>query len=146
MSDGIVSWINQRRRYVLAALGLLVLAALLFSIRGVRSQSTGGQPDTQAFYSTDDGKTWFVDSITREPPFDHEGSPAYRVVMMACNCNGKRTVFPAYLQRFVKRANGETGTEVKRAGDPRAAWGNTDDVLGKITCSHGGSRYEAVTP
>jgi len=31
-----------------------------------------------AFYSDDDGKTWFTDKIRNLPAFDHNGKPAYR--------------------------------------------------------------------
>ena len=38
----------------------------------------------QAFFSDDDGRTWFFDSVSRVPPFDHSGRPADRAVVCRC--------------------------------------------------------------
>jgi hypothetical protein len=57
---------------------------------------------TNAYYTTDDGKTVFLDDLSRVPPFDHEGKPAYRVWMFTCD--GGKTKFPGYLERYSPEA------------------------------------------
>jgi hypothetical protein len=52
----------------------------------------------RSFYTVDDGKTWFVDSAERVPPFDHGGKPAVRAHLFSCD-NGK-TAFVGYLQKI----------------------------------------------
>jgi hypothetical protein len=52
---------------------------------------------TKAYYTVDDGRTWFVDQAERIPPFDHEGRPAVRAQLFSCD--HERTVFVGYLQK-----------------------------------------------
>ena len=52
----------------------------------------------KAFYSDDDGKTWFVDSKALVPPFDHDGKQAVRVMMFTCGDTKKQ--FVGYLERY----------------------------------------------
>lgn len=104
----------------------------------------GGGPriPTKAYYTVDDGQTWFVDDIQKVPPFDHNGQQAVRVQLYTCD-DGKN-VFPVYLERYNDRAKAaaerarqadasgepdyeayelkEAGQEVKRARDPNAPW------------------------
>lgn len=56
---------------------------------------------TEAFYSTDDGKTWFVDDAEKIPPFDKDGKPAYRVYVYRC-ADGKP--FISHLERYTPEA------------------------------------------
>lgn len=51
-----------------------------------------------AYYTDDDGQTFFVDSVYRVPPFDHNGKTAVRAMRMTYD-DGKKD-FVAYLQRF----------------------------------------------
>lgn len=57
---------------------------------------------TGAWFSTDDGKTWFKDDQKKLPPFDHDGNPAYRAYVFDCD-NGKGP-FVAYLERYTPEA------------------------------------------
>jgi len=52
---------------------------------------------SKTFYSDDDGKTWFLDEYMKITPFDHNGHPAYKVVVYRCN-GGMPAV--AYLEKF----------------------------------------------
>jgi hypothetical protein len=54
----------------MVAVGIVTIA---LELRG-----DNGKPPTRNYYTTDDGKTWFVDSASKLPPFDHDGLPAVR--------------------------------------------------------------------
>ena len=54
-----------------------------------------GQP-TKAWYTTDDGQTWFKDSNRKVPPFDHGGKQA--VLAKVYECNGKQ--FVGWMERY----------------------------------------------
>jgi hypothetical protein len=80
------------------AAGLIVICGLVIFL-----EVKAGRPPAAAaivgktFYSDDDGKTWFLDDASRIPPFDHNGSPAYRAVVF----RGKTgPPFVAYLARY----------------------------------------------
>jgi hypothetical protein len=52
----------------------------------------------KAFFTVDDGKTYFVDSAWRVPPFTTaEGKTAYRVKLAQC---GKSAPFVSYLEKY----------------------------------------------
>lgn len=51
-----------------------------------------------AFYSADDGKTFFVDSISKSTPFQVDGKDAYKVQVFACK-DGKQQ-FVGYIERM----------------------------------------------
>jgi hypothetical protein len=77
-------------------------AALLIALIALYHQ-TVGKPHlsvrllNSAFYSDDDGSTWFVDDASKLPPFDHNGKPAVRAVVYRYD-NDKK--FVAYLEKF----------------------------------------------
>ncbi len=60
----------------------------------------GPKIPTKAFYTVDDGATYFADDIKKIPPFDHEGKQAVRAYVF--KCGGKE--FVAYLERYTPQA------------------------------------------
>jgi hypothetical protein len=50
-----------------------------------------------AFYTDDEGQTWFIDSVYKTTPFDHDGKQAVRAVIYSYEHGGKQ--FCAYLMR-----------------------------------------------
>jgi hypothetical protein len=112
---------------------------------------------SQAFYTSDDGQTTFVDDFFRAYPFDHDGKPAYRVYMYQTS---KGTQFVGYLERYTAEGLKELEpllsqtasreqlrqaiqtvrqkyTEVKKPNDPHAKWFRVG--------SSGAASVEAVT-
>jgi hypothetical protein len=106
--------------------------AIFFQLRGESTIGSG------TYFTTDDGKTLFVDKSTRLPPFERDGKEAVRAHVF--ECGGKRVV--GYLSRYTASAKkaldeassyagtgkappnvdqlaniGRTGLEVKRPGD-----------------------------
>jgi hypothetical protein len=59
----------------------------------------------QAFYTDDDGATWFSDSIYRATPFDHNGKSA--VVAQIYTYDDGKKQFCAYLSRFTPDAKAQ---------------------------------------
>ena len=56
----------------------------------------------QAFYSDDDGQTWFADSVYRVAPFDHNGKTAVAAQIYTYD-DGKKQ-FCGYLSQFTPDA------------------------------------------
>ncbi|MGD0461708.1 MAG: hypothetical protein ABSB74_04390 [Tepidisphaeraceae bacterium] len=52
----------------------------------------------KAFYTVDDGQTWFMDSIYKTPPFDHDGKIAVRAMVYSYD-NGRKLFCP-FVQRY----------------------------------------------
>lgn len=79
---------------------LIIAIAVSFIIY---SQVGGGipKPPSSAFYTTDDGSTWFADDIKKVPPFQKDGKDAYRVHVFKC---GSGKPFVAYMERYTVEA------------------------------------------
>jgi hypothetical protein len=123
---------------VLSALMILAAAALVAWKLNTPAKEPPAPPLppplTKAFYTVDDGQTWFVDEIHKASPFDKDGKEACRV--MVYQCGGKQ--FAGYLQRYTAEGRAKfaelankpylevvkeitelstTATEVKKPGD-----------------------------
>lgn len=73
---------------IVAAIGFLV-----WTQRPVRP------PEAKAFYTTDDGKTFFPDSPDLVAPFMKNGKEALKAVVVTCD--GGKTTYVAYVQRVL---------------------------------------------
>jgi hypothetical protein len=108
-------------------------------------------PPIFAWYSVDNGATWFQDSAERIPPFEHEGKQAVRLHLYSCD-DGK-TTFVGYLQKLpeeVFKKYRDKGIDPAKVDDDELAadsgWlvkrpADTDWVSSK----GGGQAYQAVT-
>jgi hypothetical protein len=115
-----------------AGLGIVIAIALVLS-NGAKSR---GARSNTAFYSDDDGQTYFRDDIDKLYPFDHNGKQAYRADVFKCSDG---TVFVGVLSRLTDRAKSRlqelrsqqnpdvqaisdtiaAGTEIKKPGDSK---------------------------
>lgn len=102
---------------------LLVLAPMLLLLRSAQVES-GPQIPTQAYYTIDDGQTWFADEIDKIPPFEKDGKPAYRVHIFRC---GKGAPFASHLERYTADAKGKL--EQARLAGPGADPGLYEEVM-----------------
>lgn len=78
----------------------------------------------QAFYSDDDGKTWFADSAYRVAPFEHNGKTA--VVAHVYNYADGKKEFCAYLAQFTPQAKAKLEAaiaEAQKQGKPPGSVG-----------------------
>ena len=95
----------------IAAVALIALAVAYI----VYQQRPGNRLiESAAYFTTDDGETWFVDDIGRIPPFDHKGKVASRVKMYSCD--GGATKFVGYLERFTPPAKAKLEKAVADGG------------------------------
>jgi len=160
-------WINDHQRMASAIAGTFILLALCFIAVRVRHEP-GEQRRTvkQAFFSDDDGKTYFQDSAAKLPPFDHNGTPAYGAVVLRCP-GGKP--FVAFLQKYdilkiaeMEARIGQSETpnlilselagqaEVKKPGESRWVSFKIDPKeYARVTtpsCPGGGDAFTSVLP
>jgi hypothetical protein len=125
----------------------------------------------QAFFTVDDGKTWFADDLAKLPPFDKDGKEAVRAYVYRCPDG---TQFVNYLERFKPSAKQAlasmvpadaehkgtgslsaiqgaytAGREVKRPGDKKWIDGGNFREAAQITivkCPNGSAEATAVDP
>jgi hypothetical protein len=131
---GLREWLNKNQAVATIVVVVLVLAAVALAGYQYLSNRRGISttlPD--AYFTVDDGKTYFAASTANIPPFDHEGKQAVRAYVF--DCGGKR--FVGYLERYKpearqakldKKATPATqiyGRELKRPGD--STWVNSGD-------------------
>lgn len=79
---------------------------------------------SRAFYTDDDGQSWFLDSATRITPFDHNGREAV-VAHVYSYAEGKKQ-FCSYLAKFTPEAKAQLSRateEAVRAGKPAESVG-----------------------
>lgn len=109
---GIRESLNQNRTAGLAVtVGTIALAAvalLWFSGNG----SAAGKGMGQAFYTVDDGATWFTEDAGKIPPFDHKGQQAVLCYVYKCGPDGKPWV--SHLMRYT--SEGKKQREERRSG------------------------------
>jgi hypothetical protein len=97
--------------FAIAALILAFAVALIwrpFSGRGPIS------PRDQAFFTTDDGKTWFAADVTNVPPFDRDGKQACRAIVIRC---GGGEPFVHHLESYPQEVKKQLEDAVAGASD-----------------------------
>src|SRR5207247_640898 len=162
---GVREAMNKRPMIAGGIAAALAAGAVLFVVsqmRGLRAAAPdmAGEPE-RAFFTVDEGKTWFVDDASRLAPFPHEGKEAVRAYVV--ECGGKQ--FVNHLERYtaegmqatlrlrevVKKgpppgslvaAAQQRGREVKRPGDTK--WTPTSnaaaaDAIATPRCPQGAS-------
>jgi hypothetical protein len=82
------TFIRQRPSVAAALAGVMIVGAAVAIF--VQARDLGSSGPGKAFFTTDDGNTFFVDSAAKLPPFDKNGKPAYRAHVF--ECGGKRVV------------------------------------------------------
>jgi hypothetical protein len=164
---GVRESLNQNKKLGVGVGVAIIAVALGF----ISLQLVGGRTNVDlpasAFYTDDDGKTFFKDDVYKVVPFDHNGKKAYRADVFKC-ADGKQFVGLMYrhnalgqkaMQEHVaKGADDPQGTflaglemqgvEVKRPGAPVSAWKpNTEpeQVQRAVKCPSGGPA-QLVTP
>ena len=137
--------LKQRPSLAAAAAAVMIVGAAVAIYVQARDFNNSGSG--KAFFTTDDGKTWFLDRNTRLAPFDKDGKQAVRAHVF--ECDGKRFVgyLSCYRPEAIKAleeakaakaegkpppnvqalaAVGTTGLLVKRPGAP--GWVSQADV------------------
>jgi hypothetical protein len=127
--------LNRNRALLLPSVAVIVVLACVVVFR----QATGSDRPSiprRAYYTADDGATFFVDDISRVPPFNYGGKTAVRANVF--DCGGQK--FVGYLLRYtadakakIEAAHGEgvgsimaDGTEVKPPLTADSNWINAN--------------------
>jgi hypothetical protein len=77
------------------AIILLAICVIMWEVL----PSRGLRASTKAYFTDDDGATYFSDDVTKVAPFDHDGKEAVRCYVFTCPGHGK---FVGYLEKFTK--------------------------------------------
>src|SRR5579863_54192 len=88
---GLRQWMNENQLMAGGIAAVLVVLAIIVVVWQM-TRTTGnapppplGTPDlTKAYYSDDDGKTYFADSVRKVTPFTHGGKNAVRAFVFKC--------------------------------------------------------------
>ena len=106
-TTGLREIINEKKTIAFGAAILMIAGAGLYLAYMQRPQL---RPNgDKAFYTVDDGQTWFIDSIYKTPPFDHNGKVAVRAMVYSYD-NGHQMFCPA-----VERYTSDTKTTLDNA-------------------------------
>jgi len=81
------------------------------------SGASTGEPSASAFFTIDDGQTWFVDDAIKLAPFQRDGKEAVRAYVF--ECNGTR--FVNHLERFTPDGRKAAETAIGAKGTEQAA-------------------------
>ena len=97
-SVGVRERLNQSRVVAVVAASVMVLAGAGIGLW----QAFGGRQEVRrdvqlAYFSIDDGTTWFPDDAAKMPPIERDGKTAYRARVFRCP-SGKE--FVSHLERF----------------------------------------------
>jgi prepilin-type processing-associated H-X9-DG protein len=84
------------------------------AIQGAMADDAEPGIATRAYYTIDDGKTWFADDINKIPPFEKDGRPAYRVYVYKCP---NSPPFVSHLERYTPEAK-KALEAMQKAKDP----------------------------
>ncbi len=144
---GIRDTLNRQGKPV-TALVVLVLLASIVAIVYYQSRSGDRFGAGSAFYTSDDGKSFFEANSSNIPPFTHDGKEAVQALVYTAD--GGKTRFVGYLMRFTPRgiqylkesrakaaasdrptlpgfdSELQSNTEVKRPGDK--TWVKLSDI------------------
>lgn len=101
---------------VIAAFAVVLIGITgWFSFKSIRGSGAPYIP-TQAYFSSDDGKTWFADDKKKAPPFKAaDGKDAVQAVVVSCK--GGKDPFVMYLWRYTADAKSKLD-EAAASGDP----------------------------
>lgn len=111
---GVRDTLNQRPALAAGLMvGFIALAAVFWFYTRDRSHTAA----TEAFYSDDDGKTYFVDDFQKLAPFDRNGKVALRAYVFRC---GTEAPFVGYLARYPEATKAKIADLRKRPTDPAA--------------------------
>jgi hypothetical protein len=89
---------SSRKKPVVITILIVAVLLLIGGWVGLRMRSATLAAQNNAFYTTDDGKTWFVADASHIPPFDHDGKVAVEAKIFTCD--GGKTLFCGYMEKF----------------------------------------------
>jgi hypothetical protein len=94
---------------------LLIVGVVIIAYQHRGSGNSIGANNSQAFFSIDDGKTWFADDAAKIPPFEKDGKQAVRAYVFRATDGTK---FVNYLERFTPQAK-QLMEDAQKPADPK---------------------------
>jgi hypothetical protein len=149
--------LNRNRPVVIGIASVLILGAFVYIIQQLMGGERPRVPN-EAYYTTDDGATYFEDDVNRIPPFDHDGKQAVKAQVYTCG----GTNFVGYLIRYTPEAQKQlaaangvgvgairaVGTEINKPLTGDAGWTNSNDKgagrIYAIKCPDGSDNAPSV--
>ncbi len=147
-----------KQKPLITVVSLILVGVAIYTSFSTLKGTPRGEIQTRAYYTTDDGKTWFVDDVNKAPPFETaDGKIAVGAVIVSCQ--GGKNPFPLYLWRYseeAKKALEQNRTvdltymrELKKPGDSQ--WVSMRDMvrasaLQSVSCPPGQSDYVELIP
>ena len=112
-------FLNKHRGMSVGAIVILLMGAIALAVlRNQQDVAQFGPPQDKAFFSSDDGKTYFTMPVTTPSPTDYQGKKAYRCFVFRCD-GGKE--FVGCLVRDPKPAPAPAAPAPPKPGQPPAA-------------------------
>src|SRR6516225_9036515 len=105
------------------AVGAVILVAFQTHTRGVAASSD------RAFFTVDDGNTWFANDAAKIPPFDKDGKQAVRAFVYRC---ADGTTFVNHVQRYKPEAKRVLEVQAKRTNATEKQSPISADVAGAL--------------
>lgn len=117
------------KRWLGIGFAVVAVGAAAYSVMSVRNEQRLESTIELVFYSDDEGKTYFPDSVEKTFPFDRNGKQAFRAFVYSCGETGKpfvgllgrqaksnadRSIDPRYRPK-----NALPQVEVKKPGEDR---------------------------
>lgn len=96
---GIRQKLNQNSAATSGAAAALIILALVVVVWQAWPRNT--KDPNRAYFTVDEGQTYFVDDIRKDPPFDKDGKVAVRAQVVRC---GRDKPFVAFVERFTPEA------------------------------------------
>lgn len=153
---------------VTAAVVVLAIGVIIWQLWGGSNGPMGPAGANKQYFSDDDGATYFAESATEIPPFDHNGKQAVRAMVYKC---GNGAPFVGVLERYTTEAKTKlenvqksgkpgdvvmedvemTGLEVKKPKTGDKGWVKQNDprfgAVMRVTCPDGKvDQLRPVTP
>jgi len=111
---GMRNWIQKHQMVTAIAVIGAMAGSLWFCLREMNPRPTWKVP-TEGYFTTDDGATCFVESLTKIPPFEHDGKEAVRDFVYSCDGGEHRWV--AYLGKYSDEDKQAIESGTAKAGD-----------------------------
>jgi hypothetical protein len=92
--------LQKNRKTGLTVAIIFIIVSVGLAIHLFWANRTAKIDSYSAFYSDDDGQTYFKDTVLRLPPFEHNG----KIADLAIVCTDGKRDFVAYLQRYTPDA------------------------------------------
>jgi hypothetical protein len=114
---------------IAAGVVVLVLALIVYRMGAFEGSYEPTAAISKAYFSDDDGATWFADDRAKVPPFERNGKTAHGAEMFTCD--GGKTLFVGWLRRYTPEAKKRREQMAQRAtGQSPTIFGEMEDPSG----------------